>query len=438
MTPPQPKIIHVVYRETLNQVLESQVLRPVARLAREETDLEVETVALTPLGLLLRRPWREKVLALKARAETGYGIHFRTPMGLPARLQNPGIDDRLLIRALRDSVDRSRRNILHCRGAFAARCALAVAAVYDNVEVVYDCRADDSAETVAGMGVDPDRPDSWGCEAREAWRQALRLEADVVSRADSVVAVSEALKQLLVDRHRIHAEKISVFPCAVDCDSFAPGCRQIAREELGLQEKFVVGYVGSANWYQCIDESLDLFCALRRRHPGAHFFAITTDRDIMHRSLLKRRVGEADFTLCSVSSAEVARLVPAMDAGLLIRRRSSVNAVASPVKFGEYLASGVPVITTPWVGDFSAAVDAFGLGAVCDLSESSEQVVADSIRRKHWNRELRADCRSFAVDHLSTQRQAEKFRRLYGLKEKPSGPARRCGVPIGVLSAAAV
>jgi hypothetical protein len=42
----------------------------------------------------------------------------------------------------------------------------------------------------------------------------------------------------------------------------------------------------------------------------------------------------------SVTREDVPRLLPAADLGLLLRKSDAVNAVASPVKFGEYLACG--------------------------------------------------------------------------------------------------
>jgi hypothetical protein len=59
---------------------------------------------------------------------------------------------------------------------------------------------------------------------------------------------------------------------------------------------------------------------------------------------------------------------------LLLRAESPVNAVASPTKLGEYLASGLPVITTPYAGDASSVVAETGTGFVIDIPFRTESL----------------------------------------------------------------
>ncbi|HRN37811.1 MAG TPA: hypothetical protein PLL18_12975, partial [Flavobacteriales bacterium] len=52
------------------------------------------------------------------------------------------------------------------------------------------------------------------------------------------------------------------------------------------------------------------------------------------------------------------------DHALLIREDAITNRVASPTKFAEYLACGLPVVISPYIGDFSGEVDRERLGTV--------------------------------------------------------------------------
>jgi glycosyltransferase involved in cell wall biosynthesis len=52
------------------------------------------------------------------------------------------------------------------------------------------------------------------------------------------------------------------------------------------------------------------------------------------------------------------------DLGLLLRDAHPVNRVASPVKFAEYLACGVPVLISPGVGDCPRIVERERVGFV--------------------------------------------------------------------------
>jgi glycosyltransferase involved in cell wall biosynthesis len=65
----------------------------------------------------------------------------------------------------------------------------------------------------------------------------------------------------------------------------------------------------------------------------------------------------------------------ASDVGFLLRQDNPVNHVASPVKFGEYLASGLAVVTSPKLGDVSRLVVERNLGLLVspeDIEESAK------------------------------------------------------------------
>src|SRR6185295_10953881 len=71
-----------------------------------------------------------------------------------------------------------------------------------------------------------------------------------------------------------------------------------------------------------------------------------------------------DAIVRSAPQGEAARLLCAADYGLLLRQDDVVNLVASPVKFGEYLACGVRPILTPHIGDQSDLCQSSDLGDV--------------------------------------------------------------------------
>ena len=79
--------------------------------------------------------------------------------------------------------------------------------------------------------------------------------------------------------------------------------------------------------------------------------------------------------------------------GFLLRENTEVNLVSAPIKFGEYIASGVKVITTPYVGDYSSFVEFFNVGILIDLNNIgiSSQKIFDDIsnyfyRKSHFEK----------------------------------------------------
>jgi glycosyltransferase involved in cell wall biosynthesis len=84
---------------------------------------------------------------------------------------------------------------------------------------------------------------------------------------------------------------------------------------------------------------------------------------------------EGTYSVISSLVEEVGKYLEASDLGLLLRENHVVNRVASPTKFAEYLLCGLPVVISPWVGDFSELVEAHRLGLVINPMDKEEAAV---------------------------------------------------------------
>jgi glycosyltransferase involved in cell wall biosynthesis len=105
-------------------------------------------------------------------------------------------------------------------------------------------------------------------------------------------------------------------------------------------------------------------------------------------------------------------------AGLLLRREDPVNQVASPTKFGEYLAAGLPVLLTEGIGDFSALVEKEGLGMIVPSSlldtteandEELEQILQFLKQTVSGRDQMRRRCVHYARTELHWERHAHDF-----------------------------
>jgi glycosyltransferase involved in cell wall biosynthesis len=109
-----------------------------------------------------------------------------------------------------------------------------------------------------------------------------------------------------------------------------------------------------------------------------------------------------------VPSDQVALYLSAGDLGLLPRRPSLVNQVASPVKFAEYLAAGLPVLTNQGVGDYSELVHREGIGvalsATCTgLDATAGELVAFVESYVRAPLRMRDRCQAIARAHLDLE-----------------------------------
>jgi glycosyltransferase involved in cell wall biosynthesis len=106
-----------------------------------------------------------------------------------------------------------------------------------------------------------------------------------------------------------------------------------------------------------------------------------------------------------VQPAEVHDVLAACDAALLVREDTVTNRVASPTKFAEYLACGLPVIISAHIGDFSEVVARERLGIVY-REDGRLPVLARP------SREERERLRGFAMAHYTKAAYEAGYRKV--------------------------
>ena len=373
---------------------------------------DVRLAVAVPVGEYLRaapsRAWRERRKTVRER----YGLPLDVLVSPPSRfagLWSEGF-------ALRRLIKRHHcpnGTILHCRGPLATRVALDARQRAGNVRVIFDCRGLAFFETIENAGYErvEDAPSDLAARARRldtAERRAAR-------ESDAVVAVSRAMKKVMVARWGVTAEKVHVIPCCTDVDAGRQAYerRDETRARLQLSHKWVVVYNGSLAPYQMIDQTLALVVRLLAARKDGHFLAITTSPGKMREKIKSWGIDAARCTVLNVPQHQVAENLAAADLSILLRAQNMTNKVASPVKFAEYLAVGVPVMITPMIGDYSEITIKQSVGLEvsepCDKLDIRE-ICSFPVHLPHFSPE---NCISFASTNLDISVAVENLRAVY-------------------------
>ncbi|RJO70200.1 MAG: glycosyltransferase [Myxococcales bacterium] len=300
-----------------------------------------------------------------------------------------------------------RADILHAHHLTAIRLALSVGRLLRR-PVVADLHGVQAAEYLYGGASESD----------PAYRRFVDDERRAVLDADLTFVVSEAFKRYVIDEYGAAEDKILVTPSCADTNEFRidENARAGIRAEIGVGDRPVIAFVGSAQGYHVFDEVLRFVQAAREIRPDVFALVLTTDPEAVRSALSEADLGDSS-AVRRVPHAEVPRWLNAADLGLLLREPSLVNAVASPVKAAEYLACGLPLAISEGVGDLSALVRQEKLGVVVETLDG--KAYAGAARRffAGWegsDREaLRARCRRAAVRRLSWESCMKTFDAAY-------------------------
>lgn len=259
----------------------------------------------------------------------------------------------------------------------------------------------------------------WSITSRKyrAWK---RIEKWLLKGADNVFVLSRPFA--------VHYQKIIpnldpiITPCCVDTDKFIYNetKRVELRRKLGLSDSLVVVVtIGSFAPYQLLDGGIKLFQQILKLHSNARLLILTPDKQQIQIYLpkfsdLEMRILDL-IEIYSPSFAEMPDYLLASDLALLVRIPSVISEVASPVKFAEYLASGVPVIAYPKIGDTQQIIEQYQVGIIIDLIDdtTTEQKLAQLLPKLDDKTTLATRCRTTAISHLTWDNYLDLYYKIY-------------------------
>lgn len=252
--------------------------------------------------------------------------------------------------------------------------------------------------------------------------RAVAMEALLVGRAAGLVTVSKAMQDFYRQRFGRIPPHVEVVPAchSRSGERWSRETRSEVRRQLDLKGKFVMVYAGGASQWQCIDEMLLLFDSIQK-HPRFLrlrpylFLIIWDERFNLSARLLQLGLSGDNMRCVTVPQRHVGRLLQGADVGLVLRRNLTTNTVSSPTKIAEYLHAGLPVITTPYVGDAVEILGKSRVGYFVELDGSTDfhalGVWCASIKRQRTA--VAAKCIATAYEHFGPK----QLNRLNGLAD---------------------
>ena len=173
---------------------------------------------------------------------------------------------------------------------------------------------------------------------------AQRFEDHLLRVAQSVVVVSQPLKDSFVEKLKLEPEKVTVMHMAVDVNRFAPGApARDLRQELGITAPVIAGYAGTLTKWHGIDMIHGVGRHFADQNIPCALVIIGGDKDQVAANRQRVRDSRLDdriFFTGSVPYADVPGYLNAMDITFI----PSSTQFASPTKLFEYQAMAKPSV----------------------------------------------------------------------------------------------
>jgi glycosyltransferase involved in cell wall biosynthesis len=227
-----------------------------------------------------------------------------------------------------------------------------------------------------------------------------KLELLLYRRAARIVSVTHSFRRTLAQRG-VDAGKIDVVTNGVDINRFSPRPKDVQLvQSLGLQDKFVAGYIGTHGMAHGLETLLEAAERIQRV-PGGERFRIVLLGDGARRNELRGMAADRGLDnvlfLDSVPKEEVARYWSILDVSIIHLRRAELFTTVIPSKLFECMGMGVPVLLGV-LGESADIVNKEGIGLVFEPENPRE--LAEKLVRLAADRALlmqyRASCTAAA------------------------------------------
>lgn len=182
---------------------------------------------------------------------------------------------------------------------------------------------------------------------RLSWAAARRV------RAPLLITVSQPMSDLM--KRRLRPETVISVPNTVDAATF---------DHFQGAERRYVTYLGGASPWQGLDRLNRVWGAMFDLDRSTRFRVISQDP---RATILGKHVPASAIEFVSTDDAStIAEWMSEASLAFLYREPNLVNQVSWPMKFGEYLAAGVPCVASRVGWDLEGLIQQFGVGVVVD------------------------------------------------------------------------
>ena len=265
---------------------------------------------------------------------------------------------------------KNKYDLIHCRSYPSAEVAVRLKRK-TGVKFLFDMR-----------GFWPDEKAEGGHWDRSKlfWRMVYnyykKKEKDFIRTADHIISLTRAGKKEIQTWDFYTNVPITVVPCCADTDNFlitAAEKKKSARARLMIPDKaFVISYLGSLGTWYMINEMLKFFAKVKKAKPGALFLIISnSDPKIITDKLAEYNLNATDVMIMNVPFTEVAKNMYASDISISFIRPVYSKTASSPVKIGEILSMGIPMIANN-LGDSGLFIRDHNLGEMLENMDDAE------------------------------------------------------------------
>jgi len=313
-----------------------------------------------------------------------------------------------LIERLDEIIPELQPNVLHAHSPVLNGLAAIQAGKKHNIPVVYECRAfwEDAA-------VDHGTTK----ENSLRYRITKYLETYVFKKVQAITCICEGLRKDIIQRG-IAEDKITIIPNAVNIEKFTFGQQADLnlKQQLGLENKIVLGYIGSFYAYEGIPLILDALPKIIKQQPSVHLLLVGGGPQ---ETIIKEKVkqcGLEDYVTFTgrVPHDQVQSYYNQVDIFIYPRLPMRLTELVTPLKPLEAMAQGRLVVASDVGGHKELIIDQENgvLFKANDANSLSLNILNLLGNKQGWD-DMRQAGRKYVEEERNWFRSVNNYQRVY-------------------------
>ncbi|MDD5174196.1 MAG: glycosyltransferase [Candidatus Omnitrophica bacterium] len=295
---------------------------------------------------------------------------------------------------------RDKIKIIHARGFIPALIALIPAKLF-RVRLFFDTRGLLADKYVCGGLLNKNGL---------SYKIMRYCEDLLLKHSDIFTVETDSHAEVVKKTQSYLTPKMRMIPCCVDMSKFDYRLYEYSRED-----EFRLVYSGQIGTWYLLDKMLDFFKIALQEFSRAHFTFISENDPAVFYSAAKRiGIDENKIIVRKADSKDIPNLLAAANVGVFFmnpyRRYNTF-----PIKFGEYLASGLPVVVNSGIGDCDKMIRKENVGAIVKDFSAGEYKISVGILRLllKEGEALKKRCRLAAEECCSLEKGIEGYWSIY-------------------------
>ena len=213
---------------------------------------------------------------------------------------------------------------------------------------------------------------------RAIYNYIKKKEIDIINKSEAVVSLTHAGKQQIATWPLSKQPEVTVIPCCADFNlfnyqQFNAQDRQNGRNQLGIaNDELVFVYLGSIGTWYMLPEMLLFYKQAMNKYPNSKFLLITKeDEKIIRDEAEKINIDQNKLIIKEATREKVPFYLNTADVGIFFIQDYYSKTASSPIKHGEMMGMGLPVICNSNVGDMEWLVNSTNTGCTIPINSTT-------------------------------------------------------------------